>query len=152
MSIDFTEWRGRVEEFADGDRELIWRVHELGSQLFLWAAGIRGDLLSFFHDRLKVWLRDSGARHDLIDAVVTPQSDDLLHIVRRVRALQELVESDDGANLLVAYRRAANIIAAEEKKAPLGPLQVAEKRLALESELELFKRLKSGCQRGVARR
>ncbi len=55
--------------------------------------------------------------------------------------MQELVESDDGKNLLVAYRRAANIIAAEEKKAPLGPLQVKEKRLALESELELFKRM-----------
>jgi len=98
-------------------------------------------LIFFFHDRLKVWLRDTGARHDLIDAVVTPESDDLLLIVRKVRALQELVESDDGANLLVAYRRAANILAAEAKKGDLGPLQVEAKRLALESELELFQRM-----------
>ncbi|TGR93361.1 glycine--tRNA ligase subunit beta, partial [Mesorhizobium sp. M2E.F.Ca.ET.209.01.1.1] len=45
------------------------------------------DLLAFFHDRLKVYLRDQGARYDLIDAVITPQSDDLLQIVRRVEAL-----------------------------------------------------------------
>jgi glycyl-tRNA synthetase beta chain len=74
------------------------------------------DLLSFFHDRLKVYLRDTGARHDLIDAVVTPDSDDLLLLVRKVRALQKLVESEDGANLLAGYRRAVNILAAEEKK------------------------------------
>jgi glycyl-tRNA synthetase beta chain len=74
------------------------------------------DLLSFFHDRLKVFLRDSGARHDLIDAVVTPQSDDLLQVVRKVRALQALVESPDGTNLLAGYKRAANILAAEAKK------------------------------------
>ncbi len=74
------------------------------------------DLLSFFHDRLKVFLRDSGARHDLIDAVITPESDDLLLIVTKVRALQKLVESEDGANLLAGYKRAANILAAEEKK------------------------------------
>jgi glycyl-tRNA synthetase beta chain len=74
------------------------------------------DLLSFFHDRLKVYLRDTGARHDLIDAVITPESDDLAIVVRKVRALQELVESADGGNLLAGYKRAANIIADERKK------------------------------------
>ncbi|MCB1464799.1 MAG: glycine--tRNA ligase subunit beta [Nitratireductor sp.] len=74
------------------------------------------DLLSFFHDRLKVFLRDTGARHDLIDAVVTPESDDLLIVVEKVRALQKLIESEDGQNLLAGYKRAANILAAEEKK------------------------------------
>ena len=75
------------------------------------------DLLSFFHDRLKVYLRDSGARHDLIDAVLASgQQDDLLMIVRRVEALGSLLDSDDGKNLLAGYKRAANILRAEEKK------------------------------------
>jgi glycyl-tRNA synthetase beta chain len=72
--------------------------------------------LLFFHDRLKVYLRDQGARHDLIDAVIAPQSDDLLTIVRRVEALGKFLETDDGKNLLAGTKRAANILAAEEKK------------------------------------
>jgi glycyl-tRNA synthetase beta chain len=74
------------------------------------------DLLQFFHDRLKVYLRDSGARHDLIDAVITPTSDDLLDITRRVEALGAFLDTEDGQNLLAGTRRAANILAAEEKK------------------------------------
>ena len=74
------------------------------------------DLLAFFHDRLKVYLRDQGARHDLIDAVITPQSDDLLAIVRRVEALGSFLATDEGKNLLAGTKRAANILAAEEKK------------------------------------
>ena len=77
---------------------------------------LHADLLHFFHDRLKVHLRDTGARHDLIDSVVTPESDDIWLIVAKVRALQKLVESDDGTNLLAGYKRAANILAAEAKK------------------------------------
>ncbi len=73
-------------------------------------------LLAFFHDRLKVYLRDQGARHDLIDAVITPEADDLLLIVRRVEALGALLDSEDGQNLLAGTKRAANILAAEEKK------------------------------------
>ncbi|MBZ9707418.1 glycine--tRNA ligase subunit beta [Mesorhizobium sp. ESP7-2] len=74
------------------------------------------ELRSFFHDRLKVYLRDKGARHDLIDAVITPQSDDLLQIVRRVEALGSFLDTEDGKNLLAGTKRAANILAAEEKK------------------------------------
>jgi glycyl-tRNA synthetase beta chain len=75
------------------------------------------DLLAFFADRLKVYLRDKGARYDLIDAVFAlPGQDDLLMIVRRVEALGRFLDTDDGENLLVGYRRAANIVAAEEKK------------------------------------
>ena len=75
------------------------------------------DLLAFFHDRLKVYLRDQGARHDLIDAVLASgQTDDLLQIVRRVEALSGFLASDDGANLLSGTKRAANILRAEEKK------------------------------------
>ncbi len=79
------------------------------------------DLLAFFADRLKVHLRETGARHDLIDAVFAlPGQDDLLMIVRRVEALGKFLDTDDGANLLVGYRRAANILRAEEKKDGAG--------------------------------
>jgi glycyl-tRNA synthetase beta chain len=126
----------------------------------MWELGT--DLLSFFHDRLKVYLRDQGARHDLIDAVLasgasptsplwggrgeaagggndadaqgtpTPalradpphkgeggspsSNDDLLLIVRRVEALSTFLDTEDGKNLLAGTKRAANILAAEEKK------------------------------------
>ena len=74
-------------------------------------------LLDFFADRLKVHLRDKGERHDLIDAVFALSGqDDLLMIVRRVEALGRFLDTDDGANLLAGYKRAANILRAEEKK------------------------------------
>ncbi|KQP76516.1 glycine--tRNA ligase subunit beta [Methylobacterium sp. Leaf111] len=74
-------------------------------------------LLGFFADRLKVYLRDKGARHDLIDAVFAlPGQDDLLMVVRRVEALGTFLETDDGRNLLAGYKRAANILRIEEKK------------------------------------
>jgi glycyl-tRNA synthetase beta chain len=77
----------------------------------------RVDLLAFFADRLKIYLREKGARHDLIDAVFAlPGQDDLLMIVRRVEALGQLLDTEDGKNLLTGYRRAANILRAEEKK------------------------------------
>jgi glycyl-tRNA synthetase beta chain len=75
-----------------------------------------GDLLQFFYDRLKVQLRDGGARHDLVDAVLTSELTDILEITRRVEALTALLGSEDGKNLLAGYKRAANILAAEEKK------------------------------------
>jgi glycyl-tRNA synthetase beta chain len=75
------------------------------------------DLLAFFADRLKVYLRDQGARHDLVDAVFAlPGQDDLLLIVRRIKALQDFLDTEDGKNLLAGYKRAANILRIEEKK------------------------------------
>jgi glycyl-tRNA synthetase beta chain len=75
------------------------------------------DLLSFFADRLKVQLREQGARHDLVDAVFALEGqDDLVLIVRRVEALGKFLDTDDGKNLLAGYKRAANIIRIEEKK------------------------------------
>ena len=75
------------------------------------------DLLSFFADRLKVHLREQGARHDLVDAVFAlDDQDDLLMIVRRVAALGKFLETDDGKNLVAGYRRATNILRDEEKK------------------------------------
>ncbi|TGQ68544.1 glycine--tRNA ligase subunit beta [Mesorhizobium sp. M00.F.Ca.ET.186.01.1.1] len=97
-------------EFFDGQR-----LMELEASLSPFIA----DLVSFFHDRLKVYLRDQGARHDLIDAVITPASDDLLQIVRRVEALGSFLDTEDGKNLLAGTKRAANILAAEEKKKTL---------------------------------
>ncbi|MCB1476634.1 MAG: glycine--tRNA ligase subunit beta [Rhodobiaceae bacterium] len=79
-------------------------------------AAVDADLLAFFHDRLKVQLREEGARHDLVDAVISADADDLLAIVRRVEALGAFLKADDGANLLAGYNRAANILRAEEKK------------------------------------
>jgi glycyl-tRNA synthetase beta chain len=98
------------------------------------------DLLSFFADRLKVQLREQGARHDLVDAVFALEGqDDLLLIVRRVEALGKFLDSEDGKNLLAGYKRATNIIRIEEKKdgraytgAPQSKLyrQAEEKALA----------------------
>jgi glycyl-tRNA synthetase beta chain len=74
------------------------------------------DLLAFFADRLKVHLREQGARHDLIDAVFALGEDDLVLIVKRVEALGQFLDTEDGKNLLAGGKRAANILAIEEKK------------------------------------
>ncbi|WP_292063154.1 glycine--tRNA ligase subunit beta [Brevundimonas sp. UBA7664] len=83
------------------------------------------DLVAFFADRLKVLLRDQGKRHDLVDAVFALGDDDLVRIVRRVEALDGFLATDDGANLLAGYKRASNILKAEEKKGavPTGMVQ-----------------------------
>ncbi|ESZ73305.1 glycyl-tRNA synthetase subunit beta [Mesorhizobium sp. L103C119B0] len=143
------------------------------------------DLLAFFHDRLKVYLRDQGARHDLIDAVlagggsapispivgaakptkggavpptshsgappsalpgISPtrgeigqsQSDDLLQIVRRVEALGSFLDTENGKNLLAGTKRAANILAAEEKKKTLVAATVEPALFREEAEKSLF--------------
>lgn len=99
---------------------------------------VEPDLLSFFHDRLKVTLRDAGARHDLVDAVIGKDSNDILEITRRVEALGQLLGSDDGVNLLAGYRRAANILSIEEKKDKRSyDAPVAEEQLKLDEEIAL---------------
>ncbi|MFO1171757.1 MAG: glycine--tRNA ligase subunit beta [Hyphomicrobiaceae bacterium] len=81
------------------------------------AGDTTADLLAFFADRLKVQLREQGARHDLVDAVFAlGGQDDLLMIVRRVEALGKFLETDDGKSLLAGTKRAANILRIEEKK------------------------------------
>jgi glycyl-tRNA synthetase beta chain len=86
-------------------------------RLRLQRIAIDADLLSFFADRLKVQLRDQGARHDLVDAVFALEGqDDLLLIVRRVEALGKFLDTEDGKNLLAGTKRAANILRIEEKK------------------------------------
>lgn len=96
------------------------------------------DLLSFFHDRLKVYLRDQGARHELIDAVLTADADDLLMVARRVEALTAFITSEDGKNLLAGTKRATQLLAAEEKKGTVIADGVSPALLKLDAEKELF--------------
>jgi len=86
----------------------------------------KAQLLAFFADRLKVLLRDEGKRHDLVDAVFAPidgkADNDLVRIVARVEALSVFLATEDGASLLAGYKRASQLLKAEEKKLAL-PLQ-----------------------------
>ncbi len=123
----------RLDDQIDA-RELAKKQAAGGS--FLHARSLVGDgktrhrdLLDFFADRLKVALKDQGKRGDLVDAVFALGDDDLVRIVARVEALSSFLATDDGANLLAGYKRAANILKAEEKKGPLptgAPSKVAQ--------------------------
>jgi len=113
---------------------------------------VEPDLLSFFHDRLKVSLRDAGARHDLVDAVLTADSSDVLEITRRVEALTALLSSPDGKNLLAGYKRAANILTAEEKKDGKGYGAVSDQGLfTLDAETGLANAVKHADAEAAAR-
>ncbi|KQY84645.1 glycine--tRNA ligase subunit beta [Brevundimonas sp. Root1423] len=101
LTSDGSEW-----EVGAGD-------YQAGLTILGW------DVLAFFADRLKVLLRDQGKRHDLVDAVFALGDDDLVRIVRRVEALDGFLATEDGANLLAGYKRASNILKAEEKKGPV---------------------------------
>jgi glycyl-tRNA synthetase beta chain len=101
-------------------------------------------LLEFFADRLKVALREQGVRHDLVSAVFAlgHKEDDLVRLVTKVRALQEFLATDDGANLLIAYRRASKIVAIEEKRDGIEYRDaVARNRLEQPEERAMFQRL-----------
>jgi glycyl-tRNA synthetase beta chain len=106
-----------------------------------------GELLSFFADRLKVQLREQGARHDLVDAVFALEGqDDLLLVVRRVEALGKFLDTEDGKNLLAGFKRAANIIRIEEKKdkrdytgAPDPALYLQDEEKALAQAIDVAK-------------
>lgn len=82
-----------------------------------WLASVPNDLLAFLHDRLKVYLRDQGIRHDIIDAVLSmPGNDDLVLLVNRATALNDVLKTEDGTNLLQGLKRAGNILAQAEDK------------------------------------
>jgi glycyl-tRNA synthetase beta chain len=89
------------------------------------------DLIAFFADRLKVLLREQGQRHDLVDAVFALGDDDIVRIVSKVNALEGFLGTEDGKNLLAGYKRAVNILKAEEKK---GPLPTGEPNAAAPGE------------------
>ncbi|WP_027230104.1 glycine--tRNA ligase subunit beta [Phyllobacterium sp. UNC302MFCol5.2] len=105
---------------VDGEEDVINAVSgfekRLRNDVIEEAHPVLLDLLAFFHDRMKVYLRDLGARHDLIDAVLTERADNLLLIARRVEALVVFLNTEEGQNLLAGTKRAANILSAEEKK------------------------------------
>ena len=86
-------------------------------QLYLAEAPAIESLLNFFRDRLTVYLRDGGFRYDLVNAILGSGSDDdLFQLVQKAEALSKFLETDDGSNLLTAYRRASNIVRIEEAK------------------------------------
>jgi glycyl-tRNA synthetase beta chain len=127
-------------------------VIEIGREMRQFVAS---ELLSFFADRLKVQLRDQGARHDLVDAVFALEGqDDLLLIVRRVEALGKFLDTEDGKNLLAGYKRATNIIRIEEKNdgreytgAPDPKLHTQNEEKALADAINVAK---ADAQRAVA--
>lgn len=104
------------QSIAEWSQEKCERLHERTDAFLGFLEGEAGDLKLFFGDRLKVQQRDKGVRHDLIDAVFAKGDDDLVRILNRVSALSAFLETDDGANLLAGYKRAANILKIEEKK------------------------------------
>ena len=86
------------------------------------------EVVAFFADRLEVWLRDRGQRHDLVSAIFALGDDDLVRVVARVTALDGFLKTEDGVNLLAGYKRAVNILKAEEKKGSLpkgAPVRMA---------------------------
>ena len=108
LSSRFRSVQGAQPSYAEIEGE----SHSLGSP-----ATLPDDLLFFLADRLKVQLREQGARHDLVDAVFALEGqDDLLLVVRRVEALGKFLDTEDGKNLLAGYKRATNIIRIEERK------------------------------------
>ncbi|HXC56447.1 MAG TPA: glycine--tRNA ligase subunit beta [Rhizomicrobium sp.] len=139
----------RVEQLGFARPDVIDEMHarlakvgpsEMGLESIGKFVEVEFGLLSFIADRLKVALREKGTRHDLIDAVFSlGNEDDLVRLVARVEALQAFLKSDDGANLLAGYKRAANILKAEEKKDGQGYFgEVEESHLSEPAEKALF--------------
>lgn len=129
---------GILDMLVGGGRRL-----SLGALFAAADAAAPGELLAFLAERLKVRERDAGVRHDLVDAVFAlGHEDDLVRLLARVRALQAFVETEEGENLLAGFRRAANILKAEEKKdgphdGPVAPaLLVEPAERALDAALE----------------
>lgn len=113
-----------------------------GQEAAEWAIRVGLDLVNFFADRLKVTLRDQGKRHDLVDAVFALGDDDLARIVARVEALDGFLKTDDGKNLLAGYKRASNILKAEEKKGALPTGAPAEPAADSAAEVGLYNALR----------
>jgi glycyl-tRNA synthetase beta chain len=99
-----------LEELAEVGRTRV-TIHE-----WHFNGDLQSDLLSFIHDRLKVYLRDQGIRHDIIDACIAMDgSDDLTLLVKRARALSETLKTDDGESLIQGFKRANNILSQAEE-------------------------------------
>ena len=109
---------GIIRLILENDLRLpLSKLFEQSFRLYGQGENPSNDLLSFFADRLKVHLKEQGVRHDCVDAVFSlGGEDDLVRLLARVTALSEFLSTDDGGNLLIAYRRATNILKIEEKK------------------------------------
>ncbi len=116
----------------------------------IFAKGYEGaeaaDLLSFFHDRLKVFLRDQGIRHDVIDACIAMDgNDDLTLLVKRARALEDFLKTEDGGNLVQGFKRANNILSQAEEKDGVEYSYGADRKFAEDpAEIALFEALAAG--------
>jgi glycyl-tRNA synthetase beta chain len=108
------------------------------------------DLLSFFHDRFKVYLKDEGARHDAIGAVLSADADNLLLVARRLEALIVFINEEDGKNLLAGTKRAANILGSEEKKGTVIADSVDAALFNNEEEKALFAAVQSAETKAAA--
>ncbi|TVP69348.1 MAG: glycine--tRNA ligase subunit beta, partial [Rhodobacteraceae bacterium] len=108
-----SESRSEMEKSAEQERvSKILADFDLSKVTFT-----EDDLLAFFHDRLKVHLRDQGIRHDVIDACLAmPGNDDLTLLVKRAEALSAFLKTEDGTNLLQGFKRANNILTQAEAK------------------------------------
>jgi glycyl-tRNA synthetase beta chain len=103
------------QDYLDDNTAIIWSGFE-GTNYKDWTTN---SLLSFFHDRLKVFLKDQGIRHDVIDACLAmPGNDDLTLLVKRAEALAAFLKTEDGPNLLQGYKRANNILLQDQKANP----------------------------------
>jgi glycyl-tRNA synthetase beta chain len=100
----------------------------VGANRLVDEVSLQSEVVDFFADRLKVQLRDEGQRFDLVDAIFALGDDDLVRIVARVNALDAFLKTEDGDHLLAGYKRAVNILKAEEKKGPMptgAPVRMA---------------------------
>lgn len=146
IEINFERQFEELDELNDTNSIWVRRYKVLARESIL-SFCRPNDLVSFFHDRLKVYLRDKGHKHDTIDAVLTDADgnlqDDLVLIVAKLEALEAFLKNDDGANLAAAYKRAANILKAEEKKdGAAAGVAVDEKLLKDSEEKALYSALK----------
>ncbi|MBP8931340.1 MAG: glycine--tRNA ligase subunit beta, partial [Paracoccus sp.] len=137
----------RVTDAAEVWFEDLTTDIELGDERIITPDGrlekLVTDLLAFLHDRLKVYLRDQGIRHDIIDAVLAqPGNDDLVQVVNRATALNDMLKTEDGQNLTQGLKRAGNILAqAEEKDGVEYSFGADEKFAETDAERALFKAL-----------
>lgn len=132
------EKSGDVDGEQDIDNALRNYEVEIRAEADRSAEPVLSDLLSFLHDRFKVHLKEEGARYDAIDAVLTPEADNLLLVARRLEALIVFINEEDGKNLLAGTKRAANILAAEEKKGTKVATSVDAALLKVDEEKALF--------------
>ena len=118
-SIPYPDWKSLFGQLAENELNSRIKEDNTASNNPELQHIVVSDLLAFILDRLKVYLRDKGIRHDIIDAVFANGGDDLVAIVNRVEALQSFLDTPEGENLLAGYKRAANILKAEAKKGEL---------------------------------